>query len=173
MVNPQPPSSGGASGSQSAGAGDINAIQRDPKAAQQLLDRVSRSEQNTKPTDIVVSKVWREAIRAGIVLFLFLNFFFTLLLAGMVVWSQQDLQWPGNTSESKGLDKTKSIAEEEEEDNKNLIDLGTGDFILLVPQEQSKAPTGSKDLINLIWTSQVTLISGALGFYFGSKGKDE
>jgi len=24
-------------------------------------------------------------------------------------------------------------------------------------------------LINLIWTSQVTLISGAFGFYFGSK----
>lgn len=36
--------------------------------------------------------------------------------------------------------------------------------------KDNEAVKSSKDLIILIWTSEVTLVSGALGFYFGSKG---
>ena len=50
---------------------------------------------------------------------------------------------------------------------KDVVKLGDDSFVYIVREQP--ASKGSKDLINLIWTTQVTLVSGALGFYFGAK----
>jgi hypothetical protein len=58
----------------------------------------------------------------------------------------------------------------------NVLSLGNGSYIVFVKEAEAKNSTdgdGSKDsgkeLLTLVWTTQVTLVSGALGFYFGSR----
>jgi len=51
--------------------------------------------------------------------------------------------------------------------------VGTGAYIfldLLVPRQVSQERSNMhRELITIIWTSQVTLVGSALGFYFGSE----
>lgn len=51
--------------------------------------------------------------------------------------------------------------------------IGTGAYIfldLLVPRQVSQERSNMhRELITIIWTSQVTLVGSALGFYFGSE----
>jgi len=51
--------------------------------------------------------------------------------------------------------------------------VGTGAYIfvdLLIPRNVSEQRSNShRELITIIWTSQVTLVGSALGFYFGSE----
>ena len=51
--------------------------------------------------------------------------------------------------------------------------VGTGAYIfvdLLVPRDVSEQRSNThRELITIIWTSQVTLVGSALGFYFGSE----
>ncbi|MDZ8187449.1 MAG: hypothetical protein RMX96_21700 [Nostoc sp. ChiSLP02] len=51
--------------------------------------------------------------------------------------------------------------------NKNIINLGDKTFIYVVKDEDENK--GSRELINLLWTSQITLISGTIAFYFASQ----
>jgi len=44
--------------------------------------------------------------------------------------------------------------------------IGIGVYIFLCQEEA----ISKRELIILVWTSEVTLVSSALGFYFGSKG---
>jgi len=45
--------------------------------------------------------------------------------------------------------------------------------VLIINKDISSALESSRELITLIWTSLVTLASGALGFYFGSNTKKD
>lgn len=56
----------------------------------------------------------------------------------------------------------------EKDENKSVVKLGNGNFLYV--QRNEDEGKNSRELITLIWTSQVTLIGGALGFYFASKG---
>lgn len=50
-----------------------------------------------------------------------------------------------------------------------LIGIGIFSVVsILNPQNESDREKSIKELIVLVWTTQVTLVSGALGFYFGS-----
>ncbi|MFN6466086.1 MAG: hypothetical protein RMZ41_030285 [Nostoc sp. DedVER02] len=53
------------------------------------------------------------------------------------------------------------------EQNKNLIKLGNQTFIYVVKDDDDQK--GSRELINLLWTSQITLMSGTIAFYFASQ----
>jgi hypothetical protein len=60
----------------------------------------------------------------------------------------------------------KSYVKGDDKASENLVKVNDSVSIYVVKE---KPDDGNKDLLNLIWTTQVTLVSGALGFYFGAK----
>lgn len=50
----------------------------------------------------------------------------------------------------------------------SLTIIGTFYYIFNPPQNSNGNNSDSKDLITLIWTTQVSLLGSALGFYFGN-----
>lgn len=50
----------------------------------------------------------------------------------------------------------------------NLVQLGTTNSFIYVVKDKGET-NDNKEILTLVWTAQVALVSGALGFYFGSK----
>lgn len=101
---------------------------------------------------------WQEWTRIFIVFALLANLFFSIwVVRWFIVLSSRTSQETNNTQEST---------------TDNLIDLGEGNYLYILREEATEQVDQEgeiKELLILVWTSQVTLISGVLGFYFASK----
>jgi hypothetical protein len=124
------------------------------------LDSVTKTEDRksdyrSPETKVFDGERWRESTRTFLSLALFLSICLTQILVLAFVSAPLLLPFvvPGEKSK-------------EENEEKNVVKLGNSTFIYVVKnEEEGKA---SKELITLIWTSQVTLIGSALGFYFAA-----
>ncbi|NDJ24790.1 hypothetical protein GS682_24730 [Nostoc sp. B(2019)] len=124
------------------------------------LDSVTKTEDRqsdyrSPETKVFDGERWRESTRTFLSLALFLSICLTQILVLAFVSAPLLLPFVVPSEKSK-----------EQNEDKNVVKLGDSAFIYVVKnEEEGKA---SKELITLIWTSQVTLIGSALGFYFAA-----
>lgn len=102
------------------------------------------------------SSKWQEGTRTFLAILLVVNILLTQFLAlGFVL---APILIPVFTGKEK----------KDRDENKSVVKLGSDSYLYVLRNEDEEK--NSRELITLIWTSQVTLIGGALGFYFASKG---
>jgi hypothetical protein len=99
---------------------------------------------------------WRERTRTYLALGLFLSIGFTQLSVFFYLFTPAILQ----------------LAGKEKKDNKdlkdNIVKLNNSAFVYVVKDDKEDNNKDSRELVTLVWTSQVTLIGSALGFYFAA-----
>jgi hypothetical protein len=132
----------------------------DRKSSVPDLDSVTKTEDRKSvyrppETKAFDGERWREGTRTFLSFALFISIGLTQLLVSAFVAAP--ILLPFFVASEKHKQKG---------DDSKVVKLGDSTFIYVVKNEDEGKD--GKELITLIWTSQVTLIGGALGFYFAA-----
>lgn len=128
------------------------------------IDVVTNTEDKADTVSPIESKKfdgnkWRERTRTILAIILFINIGLTQLSVIGYLFLPTVISL---ISKGKGDDK------EQKDLSKNLVKLSNSTFVYVVDSDKDDKNQTDKEIITLMWTSQVTLIGGALGFYFAS-----
>ena len=124
---------------------------------------------------------WRERTRTILAIVLLLNIGLTQLSIILYLFSPHIVSILGTNKNNDIKDKDNDKDKDKDKDlSKNLVKINDSTFIYIINNDRKgdggddkNSSQDSKELITLIWTSQVTLVGGALGFYFASsQGKN-
>ncbi|BDI17769.1 hypothetical protein ANSO36C_35710 [Nostoc cf. commune SO-36] len=127
-----------------------------------LVTETAKGESNYDPhkvKKVFDGEKWRESTRTFLAIALLLNIALTQLSVILYLFIPNVISL---------VTKDKNDDSKEKDLNRNLVKLSNSTFVYVVDNDKEDKSKDSRELITLIWTSQVTLVGGALGFYFAA-----